>query len=68
MKGQLDKYLVNPWLASAVPFALITFFFCGAFLMMPHPLPTTKDLASLNPYRVLGALLLVGGVALIAKF
>ncbi len=126
MNGQLNKYLVNPWLASAVSFALITFFFCGAFLMVPHPLPTTKDLASLpwwavigglvgavqvyagltlvtrvgagpfvgltvtaalimsllidhfglfrmdlhplNAYRIVGALLLVGGVTLIAKF
>jgi bacterial/archaeal transporter family-2 protein len=47
MNGQLNKYIVNPWLASALSFALITFFFAGASLIMPHPLPTSKDLASL---------------------
>ena len=30
MNGQLNKYVVNPWLASAISFALITFFFAGA--------------------------------------
>jgi bacterial/archaeal transporter family-2 protein len=44
MNGQLNKYIVNPWLASAVSFA---FLFAGATLIMPHPLPTSKDLASL---------------------
>ena len=44
MNGQLYKSVVNPWLASAVSFALITFFFIGAFLIMPHPLPMAKDL------------------------
>ena len=47
MNGQLGKSLVNPWLASTVSFALITFFFTAAFLIMPHPLPTTKDIAAL---------------------
>ena len=42
MNGQLNKSLHNPWLASAVSFALITFFFTAAFLIMPHPLPTTR--------------------------
>src|ERR1700685_3700814 len=64
MNGQLHKYLVNPWLASAVSFALITFFFCGAFLMMPHPLPTAKDLASLPWWAVIGGL--VGAVQVYA--
>jgi uncharacterized membrane protein YdcZ (DUF606 family) len=30
MNGQLNKSLGNPWLASAVSFALITFFFTHA--------------------------------------
>ena len=42
MNGQLNKSMVNPWLASAVSFVLIVFFFIGAFLVMPTPLPTTK--------------------------
>ena len=47
MNGQLNKHVVNPWLASAISFALITFFFAGATLIHPHPLPTQKDLAEL---------------------
>jgi bacterial/archaeal transporter family-2 protein len=38
MDGQLNKSLVNPWLASAVSFALITFFFISMFLIWPRPL------------------------------
>ncbi len=36
MNGQLNKSLGNPWLASAVSFALITFFFTAAFFVMPQ--------------------------------
>jgi len=64
MNGQLKTSLVNPWLASAVSFALITLFFTSAFLIMPHPLPTTKDLASMPWWAVLGGL--VGAVQVYA--
>jgi transporter family-2 protein len=64
MNGQLNKSLHNPWLASAVSFALITFFFTAAFLVMPHPLPTTKDLASMPWWAVIGGL--VGAVQVYA--
>ena len=64
MNGQLGKFLVNPWLASAISFSLITFFFIAAFLILPHPLPTTKDLASLPWWAVLGGL--VGAVQVYA--
>lgn len=64
MNGQLGKSLVNPWLASAVSFSLITFFFLAAFLIMPHPLPTVQDLASLPWWAVLGGL--VGAVQVYA--
>ncbi len=64
MNGQLGKSLVNPWLASAVSFSLITFFFLAAFLIMPHPLPTTKDLAALPWWAVIGGL--VGAVQVYA--
>ncbi len=64
MNGQLNKSLHNPWLASAVSFALITFFFTAAFLIMPHPLPTTKDLASMPWWAVVGGL--VGAVQVYA--
>jgi len=64
MNGQLNKSLHNPWLASAVSFALITFFFTAAFLIMPHPLPTTRDLASMPWWAVVGGL--VGAVQVYA--
>jgi hypothetical protein len=44
MNGQLNKYVVNPWIASTISFALITFFFLSASLIMPHPLPTQRQL------------------------
>ncbi len=47
MNGQLKQSLVNPYLASVVSFALIAFFFAGLFLVMPHPLPSKLDLASM---------------------
>ncbi|HSY98990.1 MAG TPA: DMT family transporter [Terriglobales bacterium] len=64
MNGQFNKYIMNPWLASAVSFALTTFFFAGATLIMPHPLPTSKDLASLPWWAVIGGL--VGAVQVYA--
>jgi transporter family-2 protein len=64
MNGQLNKYVVNPWLASAVSFALITFFFVSASLLHPHPLPTQKDLAELPWWAVTGGL--VGAVQVYA--
>jgi hypothetical protein len=49
-------YVVNPWLASAISFALITLFFAGASLIHPHPLPTQKDLAAMPRWAVFGCL------------
>jgi transporter family-2 protein len=64
MNGQLNKSLGNPWLASAVSFALITFFFTAAFFVMPHPLPTSKALAEMPWWAVVGGL--VGAVQVYA--
>lgn len=64
MNGQLNKSMVNPWLASAVSFSLITFFFVAAFFMMPSPLPTGKDLAAMPWWAVVGGL--VGAVQVYA--
>lgn len=64
MNGQLNRSLVNPWLASAVSFALITFFFVSIFLILPHPLPTTRDLAAMPWWAVIGGL--VGAVQVYA--
>src|ERR1700759_827599 len=64
MNGQLLRSLVNPWLASAVSFALITFFFSGIFLVLPHPLPTLKSLAEMPWWAPVGGL--VGAVQVFA--
>jgi transporter family-2 protein len=64
MNGQLNKSMVNPWLASAVSFALITFFFTGVFFILPHPLPTSRDLAAMPWWAVIGGL--VGAVQVYA--
>jgi transporter family-2 protein len=64
MNGQLNKSIVNPWLASAVSAAPILFFFIVAFLIMPHPLPTSQDLASMPWWAVIGGL--VGAVQVYA--
>ena len=65
MNGQLGKSLVNPWLASAVSFALITFFFTGAFVIMPHPIPTVRDISTRRWGAVIGGL--VGAVQVYAS-
>ncbi|MEE6176712.1 DMT family transporter [Mycobacterium sp. 050134] len=64
MNGQLYKHLINPWLASAVSFAVITVFFIAAFLLVPRPLPTAKDVASMPWWAVIGGL--VGAVQVYA--
>ena len=64
MNGQLYKHMINPWLASAISFALITVFFIAAFLMMPKPLPTTRDIVSMPWWAVVGGL--VGAVQVYA--
>ncbi len=64
MNGQLKASLVNPYLASAVSFALITFLFAGLFFVMPHPLPTTSNLMSMPWWAPLGGL--VGAVQVYA--
>jgi transporter family-2 protein len=64
MNGQLNKSMVNPWLASTVSFALITFFFASVFLILPHPLPTPRDLAAMPWWAVIGGL--VGAVQVYA--
>jgi hypothetical protein len=51
VNGQLNKHVVNPWLASAISFALITFF-AGASLIHPRPVPTQKDLADVGIFCV----------------
>jgi transporter family-2 protein len=64
MNGQLNRYVVNPWLASAISFAIVTLFFAGASLIHPLPLPTRSDLAAMPWWAVVGGL--VGAVQVYA--
>lgn len=64
MNGQLNKYVVNPYLAAAVSFAVITFFFLSIFFALPFPLPTMENLKALPWWAVLGGL--VGAVQVFA--
>ncbi|SFS18946.1 transporter family-2 protein [Granulicella pectinivorans] len=64
MNGQLNKSLVNPFLASSVSFLVITFFFLALFFAMPHPLPTTQDIREMPWWAVFGGL--VGAVQVFA--
>jgi len=64
MNGQLNKYVVNPWLASAISFALITLFFVGASIIHPTPLPTGQQLGAMPWWAVIGGL--VGAVQVYA--
>ena len=64
MNGQLNKSLVNPYLASAASFLIITFFFVALFFAMPHPLPTLQSLRDMPWWAVFGGL--VGAVQVFA--
>ena len=64
MNGQLNKSLVNPYLASAASFLIITFFFLTLFFAAPHPLPTLQDLREMPWWAVFGGL--VGAVQVFA--
>src|ERR1700761_8772992 len=64
MNGQLNKSLVNPYLASSVSFAIITFFFIALFFAMPHPLPGLEDIQAMPWWAVFGGL--VGAVQVFA--
>ncbi len=64
MNGQLNKAMVNPFLASTVSFALITAFFLGLFAVFPSPLPNAEGLAAMPWWAPLGGL--VGAVQVYA--
>jgi transporter family-2 protein len=62
--GVLRASLVNPWLASAVSFMLVTFLAVALFCVQPHPLPTLNDLKEMRWWAPLGGM--VGAVAVFA--
>lgn len=64
MNGVLKASLVNPWLASAVSFLLVTFLALALFFMQPSPLPTFNDMKDMRWWAPLGGI--VGAVAVFA--
>jgi transporter family-2 protein len=64
MNGQLYASLQNKWLATAVSFVVVTFFFIVMFVIQPRPLPTVQDLARMPWWAPLGGL--VGAVQVYA--
>ena len=64
MNGQLYASLQNKWLATAVSFVVVTFFFIVMFLIQPKPLPTVQDLARMPWWAPIGGL--VGAVQVYA--
>lgn len=71
MNGQLNKSLVNPYLASAVSFLIISFFFTAVFFATPHPLPGLQDLREMPWWAVfaglVGAVQVFAGLTLVHK-
>lgn len=64
VNGALNKSLVNPWLATAVSFVLVTFVAIGLFVCMPRPLPTVSDVQAMPWWAPLGGI--TGAVAVFA--
>ncbi|WP_213779701.1 DMT family transporter [Caballeronia sp. dw_276] len=64
INGVLKASLVNPWLASAVSFMLVTFLAIALFWIQPTPLPTLGDLKEMKWWAPLGGI--VGAVAVFA--
>jgi len=64
MNGQLNKSLVNPWLASLVSFILVVAVLALLFTSQMKPLPTGADVADMPWWAPLGGI--VGAVAVFA--
>ena len=61
MNAQLNKSLVNPFLAASVSFLPIAFVFITLLFIVPKPLPTAADFAQMPWWAPLGGL--AGAVA-----
>jgi bacterial/archaeal transporter family-2 protein len=64
INGELKAALVNPWLASAISFLLVTFLAVALLCIQPTPLPTLDDLSRMKWWAPLGGI--VGAVAVFA--
>ena len=61
MNAQLNRSLVNPWLAATVSFLPIVFVFVAMLALRPLPLPTEKAVREMPWWAPLGGL--AGAVA-----
>ncbi len=64
MNGQLDKSLVNPWLAATVSFLPIVFVFMTMLAIRPLPLPSKEDVSEIPWWAPVGGI--AGAVAVLA--
>jgi transporter family-2 protein len=69
--GVLKASLVNPWLASAVSFMLVSFLAIALFWIQPTPLPTLADLKDMKWWApwggIGGAVAVFAGLTLVQK-
>ena len=64
MNAQLNKSLVNPWLAATVSFLPIVFVFLAMLAIRPMPLPSRRDIADTPWWAPIGGI--AGAVAVFA--
>ncbi len=71
MNGQLNKSLVNPWLAAVVSFLPIVFVFLTMLAFRPLPMPSKKDIREMPWWAPLGgiagAVAVFGGLLFVGK-
>ena len=71
MNGQLNKSLVNPWLAATVSFLPIVFVFLTMLAIRPLPMPARKDVAAMPWWApvggLAGAVAVFGGLLFVGK-
>ena len=71
MNGQLNKSLVNPWLAALVSFLPILFVFLAMVALRPLPMPAERDVAAMPWWAPLGglagAVAVFGGLLFVGK-
>ena len=71
MNGQLNKSLVNPWLAATVSFLPIVFVFLTVLALRPLPMPVEKDVRDMPWWApiggIAGAVAVFGGLLLVGE-
>ena len=71
MNGQLNKSLVNPWLAATVSFLPILFVFLTMLALRPLPMPAERDVCDMPWWAPIGglagAVAVFGGLLLVSE-